>query len=73
MKMVKFIQIAVAQRSLVSKLPMCFNLLKLESSRRGHWGVQGMHPPTRPKGVLTWHLISLKIIAKIFFTAHCLL
>jgi len=27
--------------------------------------VQGMHPPTRPKGVLTWHLISLKIIEKI--------
>ena len=29
-------------------------------------GVQGMHPPTRPKEVLTWHLISLKTIAKIF-------
>jgi len=25
-----------------------------------------MHPPTRPKEVLTRHLISLKIIAKIF-------
>jgi len=28
-------------------------------------GVQGMHPPTRPKEVLKWHLISFKIIAKI--------
>jgi len=26
----------------------------------------GMHPPTRPKEVLTWCFISLKIIAKIF-------
>ena len=26
--------------------------------------MQGMHPPTRPKEVLTPHLISLKIIAK---------
>jgi len=26
--------------------------------------MQGMHPPTRPKEVLTWHLISLKLIDK---------
>jgi len=37
------------------------------TSRRGHrGGMQGMYPPTRPKEVLTWYLISLKIIAKIF-------
>jgi len=29
-----------------------------------------MHPPTRPKEVLTWHLISLKIIAKNIFVLH---
>jgi len=28
-------------------------------------GCRGCIPPTRPKEVLTWHLISLKIIAKI--------
>ena len=33
-------------------------------------GMQGMHPLTRPKEVLTWHLISLKIIAKINFAPH---
>ena len=37
------------------------------TSRRGHRaGVQGMHPPTRPKRMLKWHLISLNIVAKIF-------
>jgi len=30
----------------------------------------GMHPPTRPKVVLTRHLISLKIIAKNIFVLH---
>jgi len=30
----------------------------------------GMHPPTRPKQVLTWPLISLKIIAKSIFVLH---
>jgi len=29
-------------------------------------GMQGMHPPTRPKEMLSWHVISLKIIAKTF-------
>jgi len=29
-----------------------------------------MHPPTRPKEVLTPHLISLKIIAKNIFVLH---
>jgi len=33
-------------------------------------GMQGMHPSTRPKEVLTWHLISLKIIAKNIFVLH---
>jgi len=33
-------------------------------------GLQGMHPPTRPKEVLTWHLISLKILAKNIFVLH---
>ena len=34
-------------------------------------GMQGMHPPlTRPKEALTWHLISLKIIAKNIFVLH---
>jgi len=33
-------------------------------------GVQGMHPPTRPKEVLTWRLISLKIIVKNIFVLH---
>jgi len=37
--------------------------------RRGHRG--GCIPPTRPKEELTWHLISLKIIAKILL--HCTL
>jgi len=44
--------------------------------QKGWWpgadtgGVQGMHPLTRPKEVLTWHLISLKIIAKNIFVLH---
>jgi len=29
-------------------------------------GCRGCIPSTRPKKVLTWHLISFKIIAKIF-------
>jgi len=33
-------------------------------------GIQGMHPPTRPKDVLTRHLISLKINAKNDFVLH---
>ena len=33
-------------------------------------GTQGMHPPTRPIEVLTWHLISLKIIPKNIFVLH---
>jgi len=33
-------------------------------------GMQGMHPPTRPKEVLTWHSISLKLIAKHIFVLH---
>ena len=38
------------------------------SDTRG--GMQGMHPPTRPKKVLTWHLISLKIIAQNIFVLY---
>jgi len=35
--------------------------------RRGHrGGCRGCIPPTRPKEVLTWPLISLQIIAKLF-------
>jgi len=30
----------------------------------------GDEPPTRPKDVLTWHLISLKLIAKNIFVLH---
>jgi len=37
---------------------------------RTQGGLQGMHPPTRPKEVLTRHLISLKIIAKNIFVLH---
>jgi len=48
----------------------------IEEIRMSNWppgaDTGGMHPPTRPKEVLTWHLISLKIIAKIFCTAHYL-
>jgi len=33
-------------------------------------GCRGCIPPTRPKEVLTWHLISLKIIAKNIFVLH---
>jgi len=40
----------------------------LSGSRRGHRG--GCIPPTRPKEVLTWHLVSLKIIAKNIFVLH---
>jgi len=34
------------------------------------WGMQGMHPPTRLEVVLTWHLISLKIITKNIFVLY---
>jgi len=47
---------------------MIFNRGSRQARTQG--AMQGMHPPNRPKEVLTWHLISLKIIAKIFFTAH---
>jgi len=33
-------------------------------------GMHPLHPPTRPKEVLTWHLISLKIIAKNIFVLY---
>jgi len=40
-------------------------------SRRGHRGDAGdASHPTRPKEVLTWHLISLKLIAKNIFVLH---
>jgi len=39
--------------------------------RRGHkGGARDASLPTRPKEVLTWHLISLKIIAKNIFVLH---
>jgi len=36
-------------------------------TRRGH---RGMHSPTRLKMLLTWHLISLKIVIKSIFVLH---
>jgi len=40
------------------------------SQQTGADTVGGMHLPTRPKEVLTRHLISLKIIAKNIFVLH---
>ena len=42
-------------------------LLPASTQARTQGGMQGMHSPTRPKEVLTWHLISLKIIDKNIF------
>jgi len=40
-------------------------------TRRGHRGrCRGCIPPTRPKEVLTRHLILLKVIAKNIFLLH---
>jgi len=41
-------------------------LFRRSNQERTQEGCRGCIPPTRPKEVLTWHLISLKIIAKIF-------
>jgi len=54
-------------------LKNCFKIAKnTDGQAWTQGGMQGMHPPTRPKEVLTWHLISLQIIAKIFCSAHYL-
>ena len=38
---------------------------------RGHrWAMQGMHPPTRPKEVLTWHLILTENHRQNIFVRH---
>jgi len=37
---------------------------------RTQGGCRGYIPPTRPKEVLIWHLIWLKIIAKNIFVLH---
>jgi len=37
---------------------------------RTQGGCRGCITPTRPKEVLTWHLISLKINAKNIFVLH---
>jgi len=39
-------------------------------ARTQEGGCRGCIPPTRPKQVLTWHLISLKIIAKTIFVLY---
>jgi len=55
-----------------TKLGYCHRPVMVEvANRRGHsGGFRGCIPPTRPKKVLTWHLISLKIIAKSIFVLH---
>jgi len=55
--------------------PFCWkvtrkNLQAVCKQAQTQWGMQGIHPPTRPKEVLTRHLISLKIIAKNIFVLH---
>jgi len=52
-------------------LASSYHLKTLFVSRRGHrGGCRGCTPPTRPKEVLTWHLTSLKLIAKNIFVLH---
>jgi len=58
----------------VSRTPVCSKsigyIVIMPSLRRGHRGYVGDASPTRTKKVLTWHLISLKIITKNIFVLH---
>ena len=58
-----FLENCIQIHPVVFALKRQINKQKVSDADTG--GVQGMHPPTRPKEVLKWHLISLKIIAKI--------